>query len=341
MINKPNYSGLDWLKFFASLLVVANHTGPLLSYSPYTNFLLSGILTRVAVPIFFMTSGFFYFRKLTGDPISDRGALLSYLKKIGKLYGIAILLYIPLNLYTGYFTNGFTVYGFIKDIMFDGTFYHLWYLPALLIGISLTTLMYKKMSLNAMLTASCLLYIVGLLGDSYYGFIVPYTRIAQAYDVMFHVFDYTRNGLFYAPIYLALGAWAARRQQNERNTLLDAGLFFVSIGLMFVEGILLRNAEIPRHDSMYIFALPATYYLVQWAQEWRGRSGKAFREWRVWIYILHPIAIVLVRGAAETIHQEKLFITNSLIHFAAVCLASIIMAALAVRLSVIKIKLRS
>jgi serine/alanine racemase len=340
VLDKPNYNGLDWLKFIAALLVVANHTGPLLSYSPYANFLISGILTRVAVPIFFMTSGFFYFRKLNGDQAGDLRAMNHYLKKIGKLYVIAIVLYIPLNVYTGYFKDDFTAYSFFKDLLFDGTFYHLWYLPALLIGIVLTTVLYKKMQLKVMLAVAALLYIIGLLGDSYYGFIKPYHGISEAYDGMFAIFDFTRNGLFYAPVYLAMGAWAAKGRHAPRTQLTNAGLFAVSLGLMFAEGILLHSADIPRHDSMYIFALPATYFLFQWAQQWRWKSGKGFREWRVWIYVLHPIAIVLVRGGAEAAKLESWFIENTLLHFVAVCLLSIVMAAAAVRVSVISSKFR-
>lgn len=341
MNSKSNYSGLDWLKFGVAILVIANHTSPLLSYSTQADFLISNILTRIAVPVFFMTSGFFYFRKLTGEPLNDRKALYGYLKNIGRLYGIAILLYIPLNLYTGYFTDHFTIYSFIKDIVFNGTFYHLWYLPALMIGIMITTFMYKKMSLKAMLIATGLLYLIGLLGDSYYGIIKGSAGIAQLYEAMFHVFDYTRNGLFYAPVFLVLGALAAKRQPIQQRPLTQAKLFVVSLGAMFTEGILLHAAGIPRHDSMYIFALPAAYFLFQWALSWKGRAGKGFRQWRVWIYILHPIAIVLVRGAAKAVHLESWFITNSLLHFAAVCLLSIIMAAAAVQISVVPYKFRT
>jgi serine/alanine racemase len=339
---KPNFAGLDYVKFLAAILVIANHTGPLLSYDANADFLISGILTRIAVPIFFMTSGYFFFRKLTGDQANDSRAWLGYMKKIGKLYGIAILLYIPLNLYTGYFTDDFSAYSFFKDIVFDGTFYHLWYLPALIIGITITYLLYKKMSLTTMLAIAGLLYVIGLFGDSYYGIIENSAGIKQLYEGMFSVFDYTRNGLFYAPIYLVLGAWAAKHPPKQAKKPLNyACLFFLSLALMFAEGILLKSLELPRHDSMYVFALPATYFLFQWALLWKGQSGKAFREWRVWIYILHPIAIVLVRGAAEVVKLEAVFITNSLIHFATVCLLSVVMAAIAVKISVIKVKLRS
>ncbi|MBD2872947.1 acyltransferase family protein [Paenibacillus arenilitoris] len=329
---KPNYSGLDWLKFAAAILVVANHTGPLQSFSPYADFLLSGVLTRVAVPVFFMSSGFFLFRKLTGDSAADLAALHRYAAKAGKLYVIAIALYIPLNLYTGYFITDFSVYSMIKDLVFDGTLYHLWYLPALLIGIYLTFFLYKRMSMKGMLAAAGILYAIGMLGGSYYGIIEGHQGFVQIYDGMFTLFDYTRNGLFYAPVYIALGAWAAKQPNKEGSGAVQAGLFAASLGMMFAEGILLHAADIPRHEGMYMFALPASYYLFRWALHWRGRSGKGFREWRVWIYILHPYAIVLVRGASEAVHLDHLFIQKSMLHFAAVCLLSIVMAAAAVKL---------
>lgn len=331
MTSKPNYGGLDLLKFLVAFLVIANHTSPFVSFSPQLDFLFSGVLTRIAVPIFFMSTGFFYFRKWTGDPLRDNKALYGYLKKIGKLYFTAILIYIPLNVYTGYFTKEFTLYSLLKDVVFDGTFYHLWYLPALMLGIMVTSFLYKKMPMPFVLAAAAFLYFIGLLGDSYYG-LVAGTGISQMYDVMFHVFDYTRNGLFNAPVYLALGALAARKQTFQTNPIINGILFMVSLDLMLIEGIFLHYAGIPRHDSMYIFALPASYFLFQWAFSWKGKSNKRFREWRVWIYLLHPMAIVLVRGAAKTVHLERLLIMNSLLHFVAVCLVSIVMAAAAARI---------
>ncbi|MGO4544712.1 acyltransferase family protein [Paenibacillus sp. 2TAB23] len=340
MNNKRGESGLDWLKFAAAVFVIANHTGPLLSYNEYADFLISGILSRIAVPVFFMSSGYFFFRKLTGDPVVDQRALQKYVKKIAYLYGVSILLYVPLNVYTGYFSEDFTVYSFMKDLVFDGTFYHLWYLPALIIGLCLTYVLYQKLTIKWLVGSAILLFMIGLLGDSYYAITENATSLKLMYDGLFQVFDYTRNGLFYAPIFLVLGAWAAKHPKPERKPMNFAALFLLFLGLLFAEAILLHEAKFPRHDSMYIFAIPATYYLFYWAQTLSWSFNKEYREWRVWIYILHPLAIVLIRGAAEAVNLERWLIANHLIHFAAVCVVSIMMAAAAVRISVIKFKFR-
>ncbi|MDG0814271.1 acyltransferase family protein [Cohnella rhizosphaerae] len=261
---KTDYLGLSWLKFIAALLVIANHTGPFAVFGSSADFLVDGALTRIAVPIFFMTSGFFYFRKLTGDPLADRRHLRRYLGSIAKLYAIAILLYVPLNVYNGYFSSPkFGILSLLRDLAFDGTFYHLWYLPALMIGIAMLHGLYRALKPASVMIVACLLYAVGLFGDSYYGLIAGSGVLTGWYNGMFHVFDYTRNGLFFAPVYLALGAFVARSEKcRSSRPAAHAALFLVSLSAMLAEALWLREGGIPRHDSMYIFAVPAAYFLL-------------------------------------------------------------------------------
>ena len=52
MSRSPRSGGLDWFRLPAALLVVANHTSPLLAFSPEADHVLTQILARVAVPFF-------------------------------------------------------------------------------------------------------------------------------------------------------------------------------------------------------------------------------------------------------------------------------------------------
>lgn len=54
-----NYSGIDYFRFVASLLIIAIHTSPFVSFSETGDFILTRVVARVAVPFFLMTSGFF------------------------------------------------------------------------------------------------------------------------------------------------------------------------------------------------------------------------------------------------------------------------------------------
>lgn len=99
MTKNKNYTGIDYFRFIAALLIVAIHTSPLASFSETGDFILTRIIARVAVPFFLMTSGFFLISRYT----YNTEKLGAFVKKTALIYGAAILIYIPINIYNGYF----------------------------------------------------------------------------------------------------------------------------------------------------------------------------------------------------------------------------------------------
>ncbi|HBA96906.1 MAG TPA: hypothetical protein DCZ23_02250, partial [Lachnospiraceae bacterium] len=53
------YTGIDNFRLAAALLVIAIHTSLFKSFSETGDFIFTKIIARVAVPFFFMASGFF------------------------------------------------------------------------------------------------------------------------------------------------------------------------------------------------------------------------------------------------------------------------------------------
>ena len=129
MTQTGGYPALDAFRLIAAILVIAIHTSPLSDISSAADFILTRIIARIAVPFFFMTSGFFLFKDGT-----DKEKLKTFLKSTAILYAVSIILYLPVNIYSGYFSTDMLLPNIIKDLIFDGTFYHLWYLPAALSG---------------------------------------------------------------------------------------------------------------------------------------------------------------------------------------------------------------
>lgn len=332
LVESTNKYGLiDHFKVVAAILVIAIHTGPFTTYSDYADFLFTGIVARLAVPFFFIASGFLLFQKLKGDPAQDKVTIHRYVSKIGMLYVIAILLYVPVNLYAGYFTYDFSMYSLLKDIIFDGTMYHLWYFPALIIGVYLAYFLYSRVPFSYVLGIAGMLYILGLLGDSYYGFTEQNEWLRAFYTQMFALFDYTRNVFFFAPIYLILGAWIAKRPSAPKSRNVVAFCFATSFVLMLVEGMILNDSKLPRHDSMYVFLVPTVYFLFQLLLLQKGRGGPYIRQLTTWIYILHPLCIVAVRGIGKATGSSSVLVSNSFIHFVAVTLLSVLVAHVIVR----------
>lgn len=302
---------LDRARLLAAVLVVCIHTGPLSSVSPGWDFWLTRVLARTAVPFFLMVTGYF----LARGGWKDTGR---FLKKTALTYLAAVALYLPLNLYGG----GFGPLEWVKKLFLDGTLYHLWYFPAVLLGV-LTARALSRLNPAAALAAAGGLYLIGLGGDSYWGLVSGLPGAAACYEAIFTLSSYTRNGLFYAPLFLLLGA--AGHRWSKRASLAGAAL---SLAAMTGEGFLLRGLGWQRHDSMYL-ALPLcmVFLFSLLLRVNRGEDRRA-RRLSLLIYLLHPWVIVLVRGGAKILKLTELLVVNSLGHFCAV-LALTLAAALA------------
>lgn len=345
-----HYIGIDYFRFIAALLVIAIHTSPLLSCSEQADFILTRIVARAGVPFFFMASGFFLISKHT----KDNKRLLGFIKKTAGIYFISILIYIPFNIYNDYFKMGNLLSNIIRDIIFDGTFYHLWYLPASLLGALLAWFMVKKLDYKTAFIISGILYIIGLFGDSYYGISENIPFLKNMYELMFQLFEYTRNGIFFAPLFFVMGGFIRDWQSgyggqhiSNKSIKKDLTGFIIFFILMLVEGLLLHHFKLQRHDSMYIFLPFCMYFLFRLLL--RGRvdisksndrldvraavKNKSLRDISLVVYIIHPAIIVVVRMTARLLRLWKIFVDNSPVHYIVVTALSLSISCLFVKLA--------
>lgn len=308
---EKNSPTLDLFRLVAVLLVVMNHTSPLADMSAAVDFWVTRVLARVAVPFFLMTTGYF----LSRGGWAGAGRQL---KKLCLLYGVCVLLYLPVNLYAGSFGGPID---FLKKLLVDGTFYHLWYFPATILGIVIARWL-SRFRLRIALPAAALLYLIGLGGDSYYGLVSQTPLLRSVYNGIFTLCGYTRNGLFFAPLFLLLGA--AGWRWSRRAAL--AGLL-LSLAAMSAEGLWLYDLGIQRHDSMYLMlplCMACLFSLLLGRNKGECRKARTFS---AVLYVIHPLCIVLVRGAAKVLERKESLIENSILHFAAVLTLSVLLSA--------------
>ena len=303
MSENKSYAGIDYFRYIAAFLIIAIHTSPLSSYSEMGDFILTRIIARVAVPFFLMTSGFFLISRYSYNADKIKG----FVKKAALIYGISIVIYLPLNIYNGYFETDNLLPNIIKDIFFDGTLYHLWYLPASIIGALLAWYIVKRSGFRKALIITAALYVIGLLGDSYYGISEKLPIIKGLYNYIFEVSDYTRNGIFFAPVFFVLGGIISDKSNriSLKNSLIGLAVSFL---LMLGEGMILHSFGLQRHDSMYIFLLPCMYFLFTALTFWKGHQKVLLRTSTLLIYIIHPMMIVAVRIIAKILGMQSLII---------------------------------
>ena len=314
--------GIDYFRIVAALLVVANHTSPLSSVNGTADFILTRVIARAAVPFFFMASGFYLLSGWTAGREADRGKLFRFLARTALLYSVAIALYLPVNLYTGAFGAQGWLRRLPKDLLFGGTFYHLWYLPAAIMGAAIAWLLLQRFRPGQAFGIALLLYIIGLFGDSYYGVAEKAPVLKSFYEALFAFSDYTRNGFFFAPVFFVLGAIMAKPSSRLETSRLQPGIcsagLTVTLALLLAEGLILHALGIQRHDSMYLMLLPCMVFLFQSLLLWKGQKRKNLRDISMLVYLVHPLMIIVVRGFAKAIGLQRWLIDNSIVHFLAV-----------------------
>ncbi len=333
MRTKPNYGWLDRFRIIAALAVIAIHTSPLDTFHEGADFFLTRVLARIAVPFFFMVTGHFVVAGFlpSGKAAPSTKSMVRFRKFLAKtsmLYLFCIILYLPVGIYAGHYED-ISVGILLRMLFFDGTFYHLWYFPACIMGVALVYLLSRFLSLGAMTAVSAVLYAIGLLGDSYYGLVEKAPALEAFYGFLFQISSYTRNGLFLAPLFLVLGAWMAGAAQGQggrdlsEKRLFLCSLFALSFALMTGEAFLLRHFQFQRHDSMYLLLVPVMLFLYRFLLCIPVKSDRAFRTASTWIYVLHPAFIVVVRGIAKPLGLTGLLVDNSLVHYLAVSFLSV------------------
>ena len=344
MNAKRNYSGLDVFRLLAAFLVVAIHTSPLQTLNPDANFFLVNILARLAVPFFFMVTGQFILSDFlfeyeknaeAGNRSEQRcnhrcenaNKLWKYLKKVAFTYMTAILIYLPAGLLTGRY-EGITFCSALRMLVFDGTFYHLWYFPACIMGILIVYLLDRFLPFSIVFAVTGILYCLGLFGDSYYNLMMRIPFLSSAYEIGFHFFSYTRSGLFLAPFFLAAGAVIGRQNpQTIRRTASGIG-FILSLLLLSIEAFALKDFHPKHHDNMYLFLVPCICFLYQLLLSWNVplKSAPYFRTLSTWIYILHPAIILLIHESAPFSTIMRFLSEHYFIRYGTVCVFSVILS---------------
>ncbi len=320
METKNGYTGIDVFRIIAAVLVIANHTSPLLDFTATGNFVLTSIFARLAVPFFFMTSGFFLIR----DVERGNGKLISFVKKSVLIYGAAILICLPLQIYKGDFSVRPLLPSILKNIFFNGTLYHLWYLPASIIGAVIAWYLVRKFGMKLAFALTVPLYLFGLLGNSYYGITRNVPFLKSLFDEIFIVMDTTQNGIFFAPLFIVLGAMLYSTKDKIIGRIPSIIGFIITLTAMTAEGLILNSKSFQLHDSMYLLLPAVMFFLFSFLMSFRGKRLRGVRDISLIVYLIHPVIIVGIRFASAIVGLEKLFVDNETVMFVTVTVLSLV-----------------
>lgn len=152
-MNYKNINSLDLAKFIASIFVVAIHANPF--RGTFNTIVIEGY-ARFAVPFFFITSAYLFFRR---SP--QKADLRHFAWRICLLYGFWFVFNLPHYCYYRMPNNLAT---FLHNLFLGSTFGASWFLMALLEATVLVWLLSRKMN-NWLLFAAG--YLVLLLNQAF------------------------------------------------------------------------------------------------------------------------------------------------------------------------------
>lgn len=315
-MERKNYYALDIAKFISAFLVICIHCGPLLDVSETGNFVLVQIIARLAVPFFFVTSGFLFFRKIDlkreWNDYENKTKLKHYVVRLCKIYLIWTILYLPFN-YLLVADNGIStmeILRYLRDFFFTGSYYHLWFLPALILAVYIVYLLLFFLGLQKTVWIGIVLYLLGMAGNVYGDFILQLPLIGNVLDIYLKLFSTTRNGLFFGVLFVVIGAIFAKRNFYLKNRYVVLGMI-VSAILLFVECFLLRSYGFMNDlTSMYFMNIPCMFFIFLFLLRIQIKKRKVYKVLRVLsllIYVLHVMIINVVVKIAPSLNSLAVY----------------------------------
>lgn len=284
--NMREYSQIDILKCVLAILIVLRHCGQVFFPSDSMFMKIMNILSPIAVPTFFTLSGFLFFSRK-----KEMKDLKKYILRLLKLYILWTLVFLPFTLYS-FSKNGVTISNsqvllvFMQKFLFDGSYYHLWFLPSLVVAIVIVFLLSNKISDFWLLAIGFVLFVIGTLVATY-----SFLSTLLSWHAYKTIFITTRNGIFFGIPFVTLGKLIAEKKVNRNAWVLGGGIALASF-----EGFFFAFIEHKSIVNMTISSIVLIPEIVMWILYFPSIriNGKEWRNASTLIFCAHPIAISLI-----------------------------------------------
>ena len=308
----------DIAKFTLSLFIVAIHTKlfPELLY-PWL---------RIAVPLFFLISGYFYFRKLNG--VSDKQRLLLSLKNFTKrnlaLYLFWTIVFLPVVIYSRrelIFSHGISgsPLRLLRVILLGNTFTGAWYIFSSVIAVWIIVCCFHKIPTKYLLLFSVPLYAWIVLTSSYPFLISDNSFLRPFLNTYSSIFGVPQLSFLVAIVWLSWGK-AFAEDLFSFNLRAYVWICILSAALLYAEWYLVKAWNGTYNNDCYFMLLPLCFGLFGLISKLKTVSTATFvclRRCSTVIFTAHgSIRTLLGLFYRHVLHIESsvlLFVSASLV----------------------------
>ena len=338
MVTKTQYYFVDIIKFLMCLCIIALHCGIHTVFDPDTQYWLEKGLFRLAVPFFFMTSGF-----LLGEKISkaenDTEKIKECFVKYSKRLLLLLMVFEPISILINiikYVCTGEGILMICMRAVRSIVFYPrgaLWFIQACIVAVWIVYFFYKCNSNRWIFPLSVILYSFALICNSYF-FIAENSALGNCLSLFLKVTVSARNGVFVGFPYIYWGISVHRIYDHKIFKLCRSTIAWLALGLFYflylLELNIMKNFTLNDDGSLFIVLPFFTFLLLvlclQFKIDTENRKIILLRNLSTGMYVLHsPVRDVIQYGTkivfGYNINLVFLFILTTLICFS-LCMMS-------------------
>ncbi len=299
IINNSRYNNLDKLKAICSFLIIIIH-------APITNdigeYLVS--LARIAVPVFFIISGYFF----------DLSRSKHNINKLIKLFFISSCIYLFWNIILGIISHDFidrfkdfiSIKRIIAFILFNQNPLqsHLWYLGAILYVVILISIILKKNE-NKRKKILWVLSPILLLLDLIFG---KYSLLIfyREFPVVF-----IRNWIFVGIPFFSIGLWLRDIKFHLAKIYTVLLIVFFACSTILERFLLVsidKNAVRDQYISTIFLSISVFVFFRDYISNKKNIVSIIGNKFSAWIYIIHPIIIYIFDALFDNYEKYTLII---------------------------------
>ena len=206
MVERKSFTTVDILKFFFCICVIMLHTGILDLFSEEIKFYITRVVFHLAVPYFFVASGFFLGKKYRNAKDGEYITILKgYIKRLSYPFLFFTLIGLRQQWTTMVLENKTDKLLYLLKRLAFYPFNALWFVEAIIVAAILIYPFIKmKHGVTICVIAGLILYIFALTCNNYY-FVVENTRFEPIINNYINLCYTARNGIFVGIVYLSIG----------------------------------------------------------------------------------------------------------------------------------------
>lgn len=273
---------LDFLKLVLAFMVVGLHAGFLGEYSSLGLYLSANGIFRIAVPIFLIINGFYFFSVL------QKNKKLAWFKRVLILYIVWMLFYS----YSWLSLSELSLGGLLKVIVIG--YHHLWYVSGML-GAAIILLIFHRIPSFMLILTVFTFFTIGVfiqyLGNYHY-------FEGNALDILFNKNHYHRNFLFFSYPFFCIGYLIHKHLIHEKVSLkMNGALCIIGVVFLLFESYVNcyqydRDGGFDNYFSL-LFVSPFIFLLFMKINI--SGNGKLMALYSSGIYFIHPFVLEILR----------------------------------------------